>query len=41
MKNNSADWLTAFASPYPAAPDFPPVQGEEQPVLKVESLIKR
>ena len=23
MKNNSADWLTAFASPYPAAPDFP------------------
>ena len=28
------------APPYPAAPDFPPSGGTEQPVLKVESLQK-
>ena len=30
MKNNSADWLTAFASPYPAAPDFPRKRGQNK-----------
>ena len=29
MKNNSADWLAALASPYPAAPDFPLFRGAE------------
>ena len=29
MKNNSADWLAALASPYPASPDFPLCRGEE------------
>ena len=29
------------APPYPAAPDFPPSGGQNNPVLKVESLIKR
>ena len=24
QNNHSADWLAALASPYPAAPDFPP-----------------
>jgi len=27
--------------PYPGCAGLPPVQGVEQPVLKVESLIKR
>ena len=34
MKNNSADWLTAFASPYPAAPDFPLFRGKNNLCLK-------
>ena len=29
------------APPYPAEPDFPPSGGQNNPVLKVESLIKR
>ena len=28
MKNNSADWLAALASPYPATPDFPRLRGK-------------
>ena len=27
---HSADWLTAFASPYPAAPDFPLCRGQNK-----------
>ena len=30
MKNNSADWLAALASPYPAAPDFPLFRGKNK-----------
>ena len=26
---HSADWLAVLASPYSAAPDFPPIQGAE------------
>ena len=26
---HSGDWLTAFATPYPALPNFLPMQGEE------------
>ena len=34
MKNNSADWLTALASPYPASPDFPLFRGQNNLCLK-------
>ena len=27
---HSADWLAALASPYPAAPDFPPSGGQNK-----------
>ena len=30
MKNNSADWLAALASPYPASPDFPLFRGKNK-----------
>ena len=30
MKNNSADWLAALASPYPASPDFPLFRGQNK-----------
>ena len=30
MKNNSADWLAALASPYPAAPYFPRKRGQNK-----------
>ena len=30
MKNNSADWLAALASPYPASPDFPRKRGQNK-----------
>ena len=30
MKNNSADWLAALASPYPAAPDFLLFRGQNK-----------
>jgi len=26
---HSGDWLAALASPFPATPDFPPIQGAE------------
>ena len=26
---HSGDWLATLAAPFPAAPDFPPMQGEE------------
>ena len=29
-ENNSADWLAALASPYPAAPDFPRKRGQNK-----------
>ena len=38
---HSGDWLAALATPYPGCAGLPPMQGAEQPVLKVESLIKR
>ena len=29
-ENNSADWLAALASPYPASPDFPLFRGKNK-----------
>ena len=29
-ENNSADWLAALASPYPASPDFPLFKGQNK-----------
>ena len=41
QNKHSADWLAALATPYPGCAGLPPMQGAEQPVLTVESLIKR
>ena len=31
-EQHSADWLTAFATPYPASRDFPLFRGQNKPL---------
>ena len=37
-KTSIADWLTAFATPYPATPDFPLFRGQNKPQISIHDI---